>query len=118
MSTFGTYQLSGKTIKGTSNKVTEYAEFSSDESEQEGYYLAIEVKPWKGSQIRSGRKPESWKILQDDGNCVIYLGHDAPDQTPWYEIKESDGAITRYTVSVTAAMPVRTKKSITRKPTE
>lgn len=108
MSALGTYSLSGTTVTGTAKKVTEYADFSNDPNEQEGYYLPVVIDPWDGAQIRSGRNPERWVSLKDDGNVVIFLGKDAPE-TPWYEVKDAAGTTVRYTIDVTVAALMRRK---------
>lgn len=103
MSELGTYEIQGTKITGTANKITEFEQFSNDVNEQEGYYLAVDVEPWDGVQIRSSRNPEKWTELKDDGIVVIFLGKDAPDQVQWYETKDAKGDVIRYSVNVSAA---------------
>ena len=102
MSELGTYEIQGTKITGTANRITEFKQFSSDENEQEGYYLAVDVEPWDGVQIRSSRNSEKWTELKDDGIVVIFLGKDAPD-LEWYETKDAKGGVIRYSVNVSAA---------------
>lgn len=104
MSTLGTYQIQGTKITGNANKITGFDQFSTDPNEQEGYYLALDIEPWEGAQVRSSRKPERWTSLVDDGTVVIFLGKDAPDQVEWYEVKDANGSIIRYSVEVSAAV--------------
>ena len=96
-------------MTGTVNKVTGYEQFSNDPNEQEGYYLPIKVEPWEGSQVRSSRNPERWTPLKDDGNVVLFLGKEAPDQVEWYEVKDADGTVTRRYVKVSAAETIAYK---------
>lgn len=117
MSTFGTFTISGTSVTGTANKVTGYTEFNkSDPNEQEGYYLPLTVEPWEGAQVRTARNPEKWVSLVDDANVILFLGKDAPS-VAWYEVKDADGTITRYSVDITAAAPVRlnTRRKIAKK---
>lgn len=115
MKSFGDFTIDGLTISGTAKKVTEFTNFSSNQDEREGYYLPVNIEPWEGAEVRSGRTPETWKPLKDDGIVVIYLGKEAPDQTPWYEVKDVAGTITRYNINVTAAAVVRTKQKVSAK---
>lgn len=103
MSTFGNFEVSGTSVTGTANKVTEYNDFSSDPNEQEGYYLPVDIEPWEGVQVRSSRNPERWTKLKDDGTVVIFLGKEAPNQVEWYETKDAHDVVTRYSVNVGAA---------------
>ena len=90
-SDFGTFTFEGNTVKGEAKKVTGFDQFSDNSDEQEGFYLPVLADPWEGVQFRSGRLPERWVTLKDDGKIVIFLGKDAPDQTQWYELKDADG---------------------------
>lgn len=115
-SDFGTFTFEGNTVKGEAKKVTGFDQFSDNPDEQEGFYLPVLADPWEGVQFRSGRLPERWVTLKDDGKIVIFLGKDAPDQTPWYELKDADGLVMRYTVDVSAAAAMAVAASVNEKP--
>lgn len=102
VSTFGAFEVAGKTVTGTAKKVTGYKQFSNNADEQEGYYLPLNIEPWEGAEVRSSRKPERWAKLKDDGVVIVFLGKEKPDQTQWVEVKSADGGIFKFTVNVSA----------------
>lgn len=104
VSTFGSFQISGKELTGTANKVTGYEQFNpGNPDEQEGYYACLDIEPWQGVKIVSSRKPDSQVELKDDGIIVMFLGKESPDQMKTFDVIPAEGEKETYTVSVTAA---------------
>lgn len=63
-------------IRGTSNKITGWTEFSSNEDEQNGYYLAVNVTEWNGAKFRLDRTTGHGTevAFKDDGIAILFLG--------------------------------------------
>lgn len=100
---FGTFQFEGHKLTGEAQKIEGYQGFSSDPNEQTGYYAAFDVNPWKGVKVVSSRKPERQvELTEDDHFVVLYLGKDAPTDTKSFDLIDSLGDRTTYTVNVTA----------------
>ena len=68
----------GSEIRGTSNFQDSFPEFSSNEEEQSGYYLAVNVTDWNGAKFRIDRGTKKGKevAFNGDGIAVLFLGKD------------------------------------------
>lgn len=66
----------GSEIRGASYYQNDFTEFSSNEREQKGYYLAVNVTDWNGAKFRidrtSGKGTEV--AFNGDGIAVLFLG--------------------------------------------
>ena len=66
--------IEGEEITGTLNHVTEFDEFSSDISEQEGNFLALEISTENGdtitTEVVNGTKGP---VTVDDGFCIYRI---------------------------------------------
>ena len=66
----------GSEIRGASYYQSDFTEFSSNEREQKGYYLAVNVTDWNGAKFRIDRTSGKGKevAFNGDGIAVLFLG--------------------------------------------
>lgn len=93
----------GSEIRGTSNFQDSFPEFSSNEEEQSGYYLAVNVTDWNGAKFRIDRGTKKGKevAFNGDGIAVLFLGKDkraAKTATQFVVIK--GGAETKFNLNM------------------
>lgn len=106
LSTLGNYSVSGETITGSVNKITDWTEFSSNTSEQTGYYVALEVDDWEGNSFRIDRTTGKGKAVafNGDGIAILFLGADqnAVNTAQSFVVITPEGEVS-YTFNVTLA---------------
>lgn len=66
----------GTRIFGTSYYTEDFTEFNSDPSEQNGFYLALNVTEWNGAKFRIDRinRKGTEVAFNGDGIAVLFLG--------------------------------------------
>ena len=106
LSTLGSYSVSGETITGSVNKITDWTEFNSNTSEQTGYYVALEVDDWEGNSFRIDRTTGKGKAVafNGDGIAILFLGADqnAVNTAQSFVVITPEGEVS-YTFDVTLA---------------
>lgn len=77
-SDLGDYYIAGGNILGSLNLVEDYVGFSSNVSEQKGYYIALEVDKWQNNSFRLDRITGKGKAVKfnGDGILIVFLGID------------------------------------------
>lgn len=104
VSKFGSFDIQGRHILGTAEKVEEGMEKLYGADMQKGYFMARDFEPYEGTRVRVKRDGEwtDWKNLKDDGNLIVFLGKDSIVATD-LELQTADGRIKAYEIHVTAA---------------
>jgi hypothetical protein len=107
VSNFGNYSIKEGNIVGTLTKVENFTGFSTDEDEQSGYYIALNVDKWQGSSLRLDRTTGKGKAVsfKDDGNLVVRLGGDQDEvATAKQLVVIVDGEEVKYDIMVVVSV--------------
>lgn len=94
-------RAAARVLTGTAYHIDGYTGFSKDLANQSGYFTALELDPWEGTQVCKTEKGQDvpWVSLKDDGVVIARIGGDAIDVSA-IKVKGTDQKEVSYAVKV------------------